>query len=106
MRHTTFSRRARIAVFAGLMAGILGTASAFDHDEVDAKTIASTKIDMATAITTAENNAGGKAARAELEDKKGKLTYEIEVVSANKTTDVKIDAITGAVISSKEDKAD
>lgn len=104
-RYSTLNRTKSL-ILAVLMLGSVGVASAFDHDEMDAKTIAAAKVDMASAITTAENSAGGKASRAELEDRKGALTYEVEVVSHKKVTDVKIDAMTGAIISSKEDKAD
>ena len=48
----------------------------------------------------------GKASRADYEHSKNGWIYEVEVVSGKQVFDVKVDANNGAVIASKEDKAD
>ena len=72
----------------------------------DALHIANAKISLTQAITTAEQHANGKAARAEYEHSKHGWVYEVEVVNGAKVFDVKIDADKGMVISSAEDKSD
>ena len=50
---------------------------------------------------------GGKATKAELESKKGRAYFDVEVATADqKVFDVKIDAGTGKVLSSQLDKND
>ena len=74
--------------------------------ENDAMAIAKAKIPLAQAVTTAEQQTYGKAARAEFENSKQGWVYDVEVVSGAKVFDVKVDADNGTVISSAEDKAD
>jgi uncharacterized membrane protein YkoI len=68
--------------------------------------LAQAKVSITQAVTTAEQHANGKATRAELEQSKVGLTYDVEVVSGTKVFDVKVDAVKGTVISSAEDKVD
>lgn len=72
----------------------------------DAMAITRAKIPLTQAIATAEQNANGKAARAEYENSKQGWVYDVEVVSGAKVFDVMVDADKGAVIMSAEDKAD
>ena len=74
--------------------------------ENDAMAITKAKIPLAQAVTTAEQHANGKAARAEDENSKQGWVYDVEVVSGSKVFDVKIDADKGTVISSAQDTAD
>ena len=55
-------------------------------------------VTMSQAIATAEQQAGGKATRAKLENETGKLLYEIQVAGKDKTTEVKVDAMDGKVL--------
>ena len=48
----------------------------------------------------------GKAAKAEFEDGRHGRVFEVEVVSGSKVFDVKVDADSGTVLSSTEDKID
>jgi uncharacterized membrane protein YkoI len=57
-------------------------------------------VTMSQAIATAEQQAGGKATRAKLENETGKLLYEIKVAGKDKTTEVKVDAQDGKVLAS------
>lgn len=74
--------------------------------ETEAAALAQAKVSIVQAIATAEQHANGKATRAELEQSKAGLTFDVEVVSGTKVFDVKVDAEKGTVISSAEDKAD
>ena len=64
------------------------------------------KISLTQAIATAEQQANGKATRAEYEQTKTGWAYDVEVVSGAKVFDVRVDADKGTVISSAEDTAD
>ena len=58
------------------------------------------------AIAIAEQQADGKATRAEYEQTKTGWAYGVEIVSGTKVFDLRIDADKGTVISSAEDKSD
>jgi uncharacterized membrane protein YkoI len=60
-------------------------------------------VTMSQAITTAEQQAGGKATHAKLENETGKLLYEIKVAGNDKVTEVKVDATDGKVLASSTD---
>jgi uncharacterized membrane protein YkoI len=68
--------------------------------------LAKAKISLAQAIVTAEQHAGGRASRAELENENGRLVYDVEVADNTRTTDVKVDATDGSVVSAQADRAD
>ncbi|MBS0306670.1 MAG: PepSY domain-containing protein [Proteobacteria bacterium] len=72
----------------------------------DALAAAQAKISLTQAIAAAEQHAGGKASKAEFEHSKQGSHYEVEVVGATQVFDVKVDADSGTVLSSQEDKAD
>jgi uncharacterized membrane protein YkoI len=74
--------------------------------ENDAMAISTAKIQLAQAVTVAEQHANGKASRAEFENSKQGWIYDVEVVSGAKVFDVRVDSTKGTVISSVEDKAD
>lgn len=93
---------------AALVASGLGVAMASPkggNGEDDAN-IGQAKITLTQAIAAAEQKAGGRAAHAELNDENGKLVYGVEVVSGTQATDVKVDAMSGQVISARADQAD
>ena len=69
-------------------------------------TLAKTGISLVQAVTTAEQYAGGKSTRAELENEDGRLVYGVEVADNAKAVDVKIDATNGSVISAQVDQVD
>ena len=73
----------------------------------DAKAAADAKVSLVEAITTAEQQAKGKAVEAEFDQSKEHgSVYKVEVLSGEKVFDVKIDAQKGTVISLKEDSED
>ena len=64
-------------------------------------------VSIAQAIGAAEAQTSGKATRAELDSDRGKVLYEVEVVTAdNKVVDVTVDANSGKVLSTRADAAD
>lgn len=95
------------ALGVALAAGGIGAYAANQQGENDAMAISQAKIALVQAIQAAEQHANGKAAKAEFEHGRKGTYYEVEVVSsANQVFDVRVDANTGAVISSVLDKAD
>jgi len=72
-----------------------------------AQMAAEAKVTIEQAIKTATDKVSGKVVEAELEKKHNKLTWEVEVVTAeNKIMEVHIDASTGAVINVEEEGKD
>jgi hypothetical protein len=57
-------------------------------------------VTMSQAVATAEQQAGGKATRAKLENETGKLLYEVKVAAKDKVTEVKVDATDGKILAS------
>ncbi len=101
------NRYSKISLLAAAIAAVGTVAYAAQGSmENDAMAITKAKIPMAQAVTTAEQHANGKAARAEYENSKQGWVYDVEVVSGSKVFDVRVDADKGTVISSAEDKAD
>ena len=79
--------------------------SSADNDAI--ADLAKAKITLTQAVGAAEAHATGKATKAELEGERGSLIYQVEVVTAdNKVFDIKVDAVDGKVLSSKQDLAD
>ena len=63
-------------------------------------------VSVSQAIAIAEQYAGGKANQAQFTSKRGQSFFEVEVISGTKIMDVQVDAHSGTVIGSKEDKPD
>jgi uncharacterized membrane protein YkoI len=99
-------KRNHYLALAALSATALGTSFAAKPMENDAMAIANAKVSMVQAVAAAEQHVSGKASRAEFEKTKTGWAYDIEVVSANKVFDVKVDGDKGTVIASTEDKGD
>ena len=99
-------RHTKIAVIAIALASAGAIAYAANTIENDALAVSNAKVPLTQAITVAEQHANGKAARAEYERTVTGWAYDVEVVSGAKVFDVRVDANTGTVISSVEDKAD
>ena len=107
----TMKRSTKISLSASALAALVSvgvlaaTAGAFHNDALP---VAQAKVSMTEAINAAERHVGGKAARAEYErnTKRGQWIYDVEVVAGAKVFDVEVDATSGAVLSSSEDRAD
>jgi len=63
-------------------------------------------VTMSQAIATAEQQAGGRATRAKLENENGKLLYEVKVAGKDKATEVQIDAQGGKVLATNAAQQD
>jgi uncharacterized membrane protein YkoI len=101
------NRNSKLSLLAiGIAAASTVAYGAAGTTENDAMAITKAKISLTQAVTTAEQHANGKAARAEYENSKHGWVYDVEVVSGAKVFDVKVDGDKGTVISSAEDKAD
>jgi uncharacterized membrane protein YkoI len=92
----------RIFVAATAVAGVAGaTAARADQEELDL--FLQAKVVLTQAIATAEQHLGGRAIGAKLDDDNFKPAYEVTVVKDNRIYDVQVDAVTNAVLGSRED---
>ena len=98
----------KFTLVAGLIAGFSGlaVASTSGLQGEDDLTIGQTHVSLIQAVATAEQKVGGKATHAELENENGKPVFGVEVVTGSSATDVKVDAMTGQVLSAQADKSD
>jgi len=92
-----------VAVFATTY---IATAYAAISSENDALAIASAQVSLTQAVTTAEQHVDGKAVRAEYEHHKGQWVFDVEVVKGKQVMDVKVDPISGRILSAVEDNTD
>ena len=72
-----------------------------DNDAV--AELAATKVSLLEAVAAAQTQSGGRATQAELETEDGVALYEIELVVGNKVKQLKVNAVTGAVVASEAD---
>jgi uncharacterized membrane protein YkoI len=88
------------------LSGILVAAGAAVVFAADRDDLAVTKasIDLRQAVEVAEQHVGGKAASAEFDQERGQAVYEIDVVKGQTVMEVMVDANSGKVLSSIEDK--
>ncbi len=87
------------ALLATEAAAGLAYAKEGDHRDNEAATLAAAKVTLQQAISTAEQQAGGRAVSADLEQKNGVPQIEVEVASQQGVKTVLIDARTGQVTS-------
>ena len=99
MKLTTITGSAILAI--GLASA--GTVLA-DRDDVRA--LKETKITLVQAIQAAEGHQGGQAYEAGIDDDSFSPEYEVSVVREDRTYDVRINAVTGEVLGSREDRDD
>ena len=96
--------KAKRAVIAGSLiaftTGVTAASVAFAHGDRNRAPVDASKatVTMSQAIATAEQQGGGKATRAQLENESGKLLYEVKVAGKDKATEVKVDATDGKVL--------
>lgn len=90
-------------VLGGMGAAMAATQQGQGEDDPN---IGQAKVTLTQAIAAAEQKVGGRAAHAELNDENGKLVFGVEVVNGQQATDVKVDAMSGQVLSAQADQAD
>jgi len=108
-RNTTLAAIALLGITAGV-----GSVYAAQFDDqsgendalVITNSMANAKVNLGQAVTTAEQQVGGKASHAEFEHHHDRPAFDVEVVKGNRVMDVKVDAINGQVISARADQAD
>jgi len=101
----------RKSLFATLAAALVvaGGAAAFAAQAVenDALAVNQATVTLTQAVAAAEQQAGGRASKAEYEHSKAHgWVYAVEVVSGAKVFDVTVDAQKGSVLTSSLDTAD
>jgi uncharacterized membrane protein YkoI len=97
----------RVFLAATAVAGVTGaaaTAARADQEQLDL--FLQAKVMLTQAIATAEQHLGGRAIGAKLDDDSFKPAYEVTVVKDNRVFDVQVDAVTNAVLGSREDPDD
>ncbi len=94
--------QAAVALAALLGLGAVAYAAQYREDG-DAQAVLNTKLSLVQAVGAAEQHAGGRAIRAELENDNGRIVYGVEVIGRNQVTDVKIDANSGQIVSAQAD---
>ncbi len=96
------------SLIAGLFlsSAIASTVLASDTSSNDAFAVKGTKISLVQAIAAAEHSIDGKASRAELEQYRDKWVYDVEVIKSDKVLDVKVDPMSGKILSSTNDAID
>ncbi|MDR3629164.1 MAG: PepSY domain-containing protein [Desulfocapsaceae bacterium] len=99
-------RNVYLIALAVLSSTAFGRAYAVNVMGNDALAIQTAKISLTQAIVAAEQNAAGKASRAEFEKHKGQWVFVVEVVSNKKVMDVRVDPESGKVLAATEDEAD
>jgi uncharacterized membrane protein YkoI len=86
-----------LLAFATAMTAAYAAPGKREHNEAPVD-LSKVTVTMSQAIATAEQQGGGKATRAKLENETGKLLYEVKVASKDKVTEVKVDAQDGKVL--------
>lgn len=95
---------AAAAIAVGMAtAGTFAYAEKYDQgDKEDMLAMDQVKVSLVQAIQTAEQQTQGKAMSAELKSRDNAVIYKIEVINGTHTTDVKVDAVSGAIIASAQ----
>jgi uncharacterized membrane protein YkoI len=97
----------RILLTVAAVAGVTGAAAtAARADQEDLRLFSEAKVVLTQAIATAEQHLGGQAIGAKLDDDSFKPAYEVTIVKDNRVFSVYVDAVTNAVLSSREDTDD
>lgn len=93
-----------ILVAAGMIATGAGGSLAYAEEHgnhTDAQALANSKISLSQAIATAEQQAGGKAVDAGVDNEKGTVRIAVEVASNQGVKTVLVDPQTGQVTGTK-----
>lgn len=96
----------RLTIVTVVLACATAMSHASGHQDNDAVPGRAAKISLIQAITAAEHHTPGTPVRAEYEHTKSGWAYDVEIVNGKQTFEVRVNADTGAVISSAKDKVD
>ena len=101
-RRPLLRRIAPLAVAAALAAALPLAAMAADHqDQSDAAVMNAPKVSLAQAIATAEQQTGGKAFDAGVDNENGTARISVQVAGSQGVRTVLIDPATGAVTATR-----
>ncbi|MGH8489239.1 MAG: PepSY domain-containing protein [Gammaproteobacteria bacterium] len=93
-------------VFAAMcISGIL-VAGAANADRDDIRALTDAKITLIQAIQAAESAEGGQAFDASIDDDSFRPEYEVNIVRDGRVYEMRIDAVAGEVIGTREDRDD
>lgn len=101
-----FSSRPLIAATFIIAATTVAAAPKIVHENDAVADLRRAKISLTDAVARSQSQFGGQAVRAELDGESGKPVYDIELVRGNTVHEVRLDAVSGAVLSSKVDEDD
>ena len=102
LRRPLLRRVAPLAMAAALAAALPLAAMAAEHqDQSDAAVMNAAKVSLAQAIATAEQQTGGKAFDAGVDNENGTARISVQVAGSQGVRTVLIDPATGAVIASR-----
>ena len=96
-------RNIRFLLTALILSSLIPMSYASKNHKDDLQEMEKVKITLVEAINIAEKSATGKAISAKLKNSKQGLMYKVDVMDSDKKYEVKVDALSGAVISSKLD---
>lgn len=99
------SRKTIIATTV-LALGVASAAFAGTRGNDAVTDLAQANITLAQAVGAAEQHAGGRATKAELERREGKAAFEVEVVNGQAVSNVVVDATDGRILASTADRED
>ena len=105
-----YKKRVLPVALAALVAtgAVGGLAFAQERREADkdAAALANAKVTLQQAITTAEQQAGGRAVSADIEQERGATRIEVEVAGLQGVRTVMVDAQTGQVTATRDGDQD
>lgn len=96
-------RNIRFLLTALILTALIPMSYASKNHKDDVQEMEKAKITLVEAINIAEKSATGKAISAKLKNSKQGLMYKVDVMDSDKKYEVKVDALSGAVISSNLD---
>lgn len=99
----TYKKNMMSVAVALLLSGATLSDAYASHAE-DLKSLDNAKITLTEAIGIAEKEQTGTAIEADLDQENGKTVYDVTVVKDKKFYDLRIDAVSGDVLTVKEDK--
>lgn len=95
-----------IVIVSGIAVNMAEAGDSQENDSKELKLFSMAKISLIDAIKAAEQNTGGKAMEAEVNDESNTAEFEVEILKDGKVYEVMVDGITGKVLKVALDKED
>jgi len=87
-----------MALIAGAVTNVAQADESKEKEAKELQLFSKAKISLIEAIKAAEQNTGGKALEAELDDGSNAVQFEIEILKGGKVYEVLVDGTTGKII--------